>query len=129
MELLIKTNKRNEIIDISDKLREIVYEKFCDKDKACLVYTPHTTCGILVQENYDPDVCIDILSYLDKNIPNIGFLHREGNSDSHIKASLIGPSKIIPVKDKKLLLGEWQGVMLCEFDGPRSRRVKVINLS
>jgi secondary thiamine-phosphate synthase enzyme len=124
----VETLRREEIVDISEKVRDIVQNDFSNDAKACLVYVGHTTCAIMVQENYDSDVNLDILTFLKKNVPNVGWRHSEGNSDSHIKAALIGPSKIIPVENGKLLLGQWQGISLCEFDGARNRSIRVIEL-
>ncbi len=96
----------------------------------CLVFVPHTTCGITINENADPDVQRDILMELDKIVPlRDGYRHSEGNSAAHIKASAMGSSVIIPVVQGKLVLGIWQGVYLCEFDGPRPRNVHVSFIS
>jgi secondary thiamine-phosphate synthase enzyme len=133
MEFTVKTSKREEIIDITAEVKEIIkklYEahkkRICNKDiGACLVYVSHTTCSILVNENYDSDVHEDILDYLRKLVPlGIG-KHSEGNSDAHIKSSLFGQSKTIPVEKGELQLGRWQGIALGEFDGPRERKVIV----
>lgn len=118
----LKTSKRIELIDITD----IVYEKLKlsgVKDGICAVYTPHTTCAITINENADPDLKSDIIKYLNEKIPqNFPFKHCEGNSDAHIKSSLLGCSEILIVEDEKLILGTWQGVFFCEFDGPRLRK-------
>ncbi len=125
MQFTIKTNSKEEMIDITERVKEIV-DKVCDEDsRACLVYVPHTTCGVLINENYDKNVCDDILEFLRKLVKKDGWKHSEGNSDAHIKASLIGVSKVIPVKSGLLQLGRWQGIMLAEFDGPREREVIV----
>lgn len=93
----------------------------------CIVYCPHTTAGITIQENADPDVVHDMLLWLERTIPykQPGFRHAEGNSDSHLKASLIGSSATILIEDGELVLGTWQGIYFCEFDGPRTRTFHV----
>ncbi len=127
MQFTIKTSKREEIIDITEKVKEIV-DKASDEDsKACLVYVPHATCSIIVNENCDKNVCEDILEFLRKQVPKGIWKHdkSDGNADSHIKASIIGPSQIIPIQNGFLQLGKWQGIALAEFDGPKEREVIV----
>jgi secondary thiamine-phosphate synthase enzyme len=128
MELQINTKQRNQIIDITRDVEKIIDKNFNKDSKACLIYTVHTTCGIMIEENYDPDVNSDILMFLEKIAPKEGWKHSEGNSDSHIKSMIVGVSKLVPVKDKKLLLGKWQGISLCEFDGPRTRKIIIIEI-
>jgi secondary thiamine-phosphate synthase enzyme len=90
----------------------------------CQVFVPHTTCGLVVNENADPAVCSDMLDWLDEAVPQSRpFRHAEGNSPAHIKATLVGQSATLPVENGRLVLGTWQGVFLAEFDGPRSRTV------
>ena len=127
MNFTIQTSKREEIVDITLQIRGIVEQEADEQSKMCLVYVPHATCGVIVNENFDPAVCEDILGFLRAQIPHGKWEHDkiDGNGDAHIKASLIGPSQVIPVKDKKLLLGRWQNIGLAEFDGPRERRVVV----
>jgi secondary thiamine-phosphate synthase enzyme len=135
MELTIRTNKREEIVDITSDVKEAISKLWgqekkmvCNKgSKACLVYTPHATCAVIVNENYDEAVCQDIIDFLRKQIPQGGWKHDkiDDNADSHIKASIMGPSQLIPVQDGELLLGRWQGIGLAEFDGPRQRKVMV----
>ena len=92
----------------------------------CHVYVPHTTAGVIINENVDRDVCADMLSWLDKLVPrDAPFRHAEGNSPAHIKASLVGQSATVPIEEGRLALGTWQGVYLAEFDGPRERTVIV----
>ena len=124
MQFSVKTNKREEIIDITSRVKELIKNK---KGKACLVYVPHATCSIIVNENYDESVCEDILHYLRENIPQGKWKHDkiDNNADSHIKATLLGPSELIPVSDGKLQLGQWQGIGLVELDGPRERKIIV----
>jgi len=134
MEFTISTSKREELVDITGEVKKAVKE-LCEKDKeksrkdtgACLVYVPHATCGIIVNENYDEKVCEDIIDYLKKQIPAGVWKHDaiDNNADSHIKASIIGPGQVIPIEGGKLQLGTWQGVALAEFDGPRQRKIIV----
>ncbi len=125
MQFTIKTSKREEIIDITERVKEIV-DKASDEDsKACLVYVPHTTCAIIINENSDNDVKEDILDFLRKLVKKDGWKHSEGNSDAHIKSVIAGSEKLIPIKNGFLQLGRWQGIMLAEFDGPREREVIV----
>jgi len=128
MEIKIKTRKREEIVDITEQVKKLVEEsEEGKKGKAVLVYTPHATCSIIINENYDEAVCEDILDYLRSSIPRGKWEHDkiDNNADSHIKASLLGPSQIIPIKNGELALGTWQGIGLAEFDGPRERKVIV----
>ncbi len=129
MEFTIKSSKREEIIDITQQVKDIVFKVSDEDSKVCLVYVPHATCAIIVNENYDKAVCEDILNYLKKQIPEGQWEHDkiDNNADSHIKSSIIGPSQVIPIKDGKLMLGRWQGIALSEFDGPRDRRV-IVNI-
>ena len=127
MQFTIRTNKREEIVDITGQIREIVGKKADEKSRACLVFVPHATCGVIVNENYDTAVCEDILDFLRQQIPAGKWKHDaiDNNGDAHIKAAIIGPSQLIPISDGKLGLGRWQGVGLVEFDGGRERRVVV----
>ena len=115
----IKTSRRNEFIDITSQIQEIVGEV---SEGVVKVFVPHTTTGITINENADPDVPRDILKKLESLIPQSdNYSHMEGNSDAHIKASLFGSSVSVIVKDGRLLLGTWQSIFFCEFDGPRTR--------
>jgi len=122
-EFCISTNNRNEFIDITGQVASFV-SKAGVKEGDCVVYCPHTTAGITINENADRSVVGDILLTLEEMIPRLraGYRHDEGNSDAHCKSSIIGCSTQILVKDSRLLLGTWQGIFFCEFDGPRSRR-------
>jgi secondary thiamine-phosphate synthase enzyme len=122
----IQTRKRNELLDITSQVREIVRQRKV-RDGLCVVYCPHTTAAITINENADPDVGHDILACLDRLVPQNqpDFRHAEDNSDSHIKASLVGPSVTVLIDGGDLVLGRWQGIFFCEFDGPRSRTVQV----
>ncbi len=121
--LTVKTYSRNEMIDITKDIESVLKERGW-KDGILLVYVPHTTAAITVNENADPSVKRDILNYLSELVPqNAGFSHLEGNSDSHIKTSLVSPSISLIVENSKIVLGTWQSVFFCEFDGPRTRKV------
>jgi secondary thiamine-phosphate synthase enzyme len=119
----VRTNARSEFVDITAETAAFIRESGV-QEGSCLVYCPHTTCGITVNENADPDVSADIIRELDSVVPwNHGYRHSEGNSAAHIKASLTGSSALIPIDRGELLLGIWQALYLCEFDGPRTRTV------
>lgn len=122
----VTTSKRNEFAEITDRVRAAVRASGVTSG-ICVVYCPHTTAGITIQENADPDVVRDMLLWLNSSIPKDvpGFRHAEGNSDSHLKSSLVGSSATLIVEGGDLVLGTWQGVYFCEFDGPRTRTVHV----
>ncbi|MBC7082659.1 MAG: YjbQ family protein [Firmicutes bacterium] len=121
----IRTKAQDELVDITAEVRRLVRESGVQRG-ACLVYVPHTTAGVTINESADPDVARDILEALTKMVPRQGaYRHVEGNAASHIRASLVGSSVTIPVEGSDLALGTWQGVFFCEFDGPRSRKVHV----
>jgi secondary thiamine-phosphate synthase enzyme len=122
----VRTRHQAEFVDITADVRRAVLDSGA-KDGLCVVYCPHTTAGITIQENADPDVVHDLLLWLNKHIPKDvpGFRHAEGNSDAHLKSSLVGNSAAVIVEDGNLVLGTWQGVYFCEFDGPRARTVHV----
>jgi secondary thiamine-phosphate synthase enzyme len=121
----VKTSRRSELVDITERVDEAV-ERAGVKEGVCHVFVPHTTAGVTVNEGADPDVALDVASHLAEMVPKeAAFEHEEGNSDSHIKTVLVGPSCSLPVRDGKLALGRWQAVFLCEWDGPRTRRVEV----
>jgi len=122
-ELQVQTSKKEELIDITSEVRGII-NKSEIKEGICIIQTQHTTAGITINENADPDVKHDILkglSIFDKS----DYEHGEGNSPAHIKSSLMGSSVNIIIKNKELQLGTWQGIMFCEFDGPRDRKIIV----
>lgn len=126
-EFRIKTKKRQEIVDITSQVKDAV-KKSKVKEGICLVYVPHATCSIIVNENYDPSVCDDIIKALNKVIPeHAGYKHDaiDNNTHAHIKAAMLGPSESVPIADGKLQLGRWQGIALAEFDGPRDRDIIV----
>ncbi len=113
--------KRQEFHSITARVRDAI-EKSGIREGLCVVYCPHTTAAITINENADPDVVHDLLLALDKTFPTLPeFRHSEGNSAAHLKASCLGSSVTIPVADGRLLLGTWQGIYFCEFDGPRNR--------
>ena len=122
----VSTNKRSEMIDITSEVQSVI-DNAGVSDGQVIVYCPHTTAGITINENADPDVIHDILMTLEELLPKNrkGYLHNEGNSDSHVKSSLTGCSENILFGGGKLILGTWQGIFFCEFDGPRSRKIVV----
>ena len=121
----IITNKRCEFVDITSRVQDLI-DKSGIKSGIAFIYSTHTTAGITINENADPDVASDILSSLSKKFPKIDdYDHIEGNSDAHIKTSLFGLSVSVPIDDKRLILGTWQGIYLAEFDGPRNRKAAV----
>lgn len=123
--LAVETSARTEIKDITQQVARRLKESGVESGM-CYLYVPHTTAGILVNESDDPDVARDIGETLDRLVPrNASYKHYEGNADSHIKASLVGSSEVIPIEGGQLGLGRWQGIFFCEFDGPRRRQVKV----
>ncbi len=119
----IQTSRRNEFIDITAQIQDLVEEV---SEGVATVFVPHTTTGITINENADPAVPRDILKKLEELIPQQdNYSHMEGNSDAHIKASLFGSSVRVIIKDGRLLLGTWQAIFFCEFDGPRTRKFYV----
>lgn len=129
MEHLILTTKEDEMLDITQLVREDVRESGI-KEGIVIVYVPHTTAGVTINENADPDVKFDMLETLDKLVPhNPNYRHFEGNSHSHVKASMFGQSEIIIIENGRLKLGTWQGIYFCEFDGPRTRKFYIQVLS
>jgi len=122
----VKTRQRTEFVEITDRVRQILQGNGI-RDGICVVYCPHTTAALTINENADPDVVHDMLSWLNRSIPQQqpDFRHGEGNSDAHIKSSLVGASVTLLVENGDFVLGRWQGVYFCEFDGPRTRRVNV----
>ncbi len=123
--LTVPTTCRTDFIDITDHVRRVLHETVI-KNGMCHVFIPHTTAGVTINENADPDVQSDIIDALDRVIPWVDrYKHFEGNSAAHIKASMMGFSVSVPVENKRLVFGTWQCIYLCEFDGPRSRNVIV----
>lgn len=121
----IKTEKKNELVDITDKVEDAVKESGIT-DGIVHIYSMHTTAAITINENADPDVITDIITTLDQLIPyENNYLHIEGNSAAHLKTALVGTSELVPIEKGRLTLGTWQGIFFCEFDGPRQRKVCV----
>lgn len=122
-EIRVSTSSHTELVDITTDVQRAVSESGV-QDGICHIYVPHTTAGVTINENADPSVREDILMELNRVIPlQDNYKHLEGNSAAHIKASIVGSSETILVERGRLVLGTWQGVFFCEFDGPRSRRV------
>ncbi|GAH45706.1 unnamed protein product [marine sediment metagenome] len=121
----INTPQREILMDITREINNIVSESNI-QNGVCRLFVPHTTAAITINENADPSVKKDIINFLGKLIPqNAGFRHMEGNSDAHIKSTLVGPSLEILINNKRLVLGTWQGIMFAEFDGPRNRKLHI----
>ena len=124
-ELSVSTSDRQEMVDVTREVARVVRDSGI-RDGLCLVYCPHTTAAVAVNENADPAVVSDTLAKLEELVPRSGrYRHAEGNSDAHIKSNLVGTSRTVPVREGRLLLGTWQSVFFCEFDGPRRRRLLV----
>jgi secondary thiamine-phosphate synthase enzyme len=129
MDVSVRSGTREEFIDITRDVAGAVSASGL-QDGVAMVYCPHTTAGLTINENADPDVARDMLDVLQRLVPcDDGYRHCEGNADAHVKASLMGSSVMVPVSRGELQLGTWQSVYLCEFDGPRSRNVHVTTLS
>lgn len=122
-EMSVRTSSRVELVDITSKVEEVISASKVESG-ICIVFVPHTTAAITINENADPSVQRDILYELNKLVPfNDNYSHTEGNSAAHIKSSIIGASRSIIIQDGSLKLGTWQGIYFCEFDGPRNRKV------
>lgn len=120
----IKTTTKEEIIDISSQVKEAV-AKSKVKEGICVIYTPHTSAGLTINENSDPDVKVDLLHGLKEIVTSMSFKHAEGNSDAHLKSALISKSHSLIINSNSLVLGPYDGIFFCEFDGPRERKVYV----
>ena len=124
-ELAVSSTKRSDFVDITSEVQNIVHKSKV-KNGTCTIYVPHTTAGLIINENWDPSVKADLLGTLDRLVPRqANYRHTEGNAAAHIKASLLGSSETVLIEAGRLLLGRWQGIFLAEFDGPRDRRVLV----
>ncbi len=123
-EIHLSTGKKNELVDITGQIKEQVRESKV-KDGVCYIYCPHVTAAVIINENYDPNICLDFIDALNNAIPKGKWRHDkiDNNGAAHIKAAIIGPSEMIPIKNKGLMLGRWQNAMLVELDGPRKRTV------
>jgi secondary thiamine-phosphate synthase enzyme len=130
MEVLrVKTGRRTQFVDVTEELKRVVAASGV-MSGVCYLYVPHTTAGVTINEHFDPDVATDLEGMFERVVPRSGpYRHAEGNSDSHAKAVLTGASQMIFVDGGKLMLGQWQGVFFCEFDGPRERKMWVKMLS
>jgi secondary thiamine-phosphate synthase enzyme len=126
MEVLrVKTGRRTQLVDVTEEVKRLVAASGVVSG-VCYLYVPHTTAGVAINEHFDPDVATDLEGLFERLVPRSGsYRHAEGNSDSHAKAVLTGTSQTIFVDDGKLMLGQWQGVFFCEFDGPRERKLWV----
>lgn len=123
--LSVRSSVREEMIDITSNITDVV-SKSGMKNGICYLYVPHTTAGITINENADPSVKADIIDQLKKIVPySRNYKHLEGNADAHIKSTLVGVSLFLFIKNGRLMVGRWQGIFFCEFDGPRSREVHV----
>src|SRR5687768_18610300 len=128
----IRTSSRSEMIDVTDRVRRVAGAAQVT-DGYAIVYVPHTTAAVTINENADPDVRHDVLLKLEELIPKTEryYQHGEGNSDAHVKTSLVGNSVMVLIENGRLVLGRWQGIYFCEFDGPRQREmlVKIVDLN
>ena len=125
MILSVKTQERTELIDITSDINQLIQKSGTDQG-LCMVYVPHTTAAVTINESADPSVKSDILMILNQIIPwEANYRHMEGNSPAHIKSTLVGSSELIAIENRRLILGTWQGIFFCEFDGPRTRKVDV----
>ncbi len=124
--LTVRSSKRVELIDVTSLVDQVVRGSGVEEG-TCLVYVPHTTAAVTINENADPSVGRDLVMKLNQLVPrDEGYAHSEGNSDAHVKSTLVGCSETIPVADGQLVLGTWQGIYFCEFDGPRQRQLLVM---
>ena len=128
-ELTFPTDRREDLVDITAEINAVISESGMDSG-VCNIYVPHATSGVVVNENDDPNIIEDVLGTLRKMAPRGSFLHDriDGNGDAHVKSAIVGPSESIPFEYKRLLLGTWQSVMLCEFDGPNYGRKVIVTL-
>ena len=128
-EIILSTSKKQELIDITPRINTII-KKSKVENGICNVFAAHATAAIIINENYDPNICLDLLDALDKLVPSGVWRHDriDGNADSHIKSAILGPSETIPIKDGKLDLGRWQALMFAELDGPRNNRKIIVTV-
>jgi secondary thiamine-phosphate synthase enzyme len=123
--LSVKTDRRTQLVDVTAQVQKAVASSSVTEG-ICYLYVPHTTAAVAINECADPDVACDVEGAMDRLIPVTGpYRHSEGNSDSHVKAILVGASQTVFVRGGKLALGRWQGIFFCEFDGPRERKLQV----
>ena len=125
MILTVNSKNRTELIDITSRVQDTV-RSASGGSGLCMLYVPHTTAAVTINESADPSVKDDILMVLNKIVPwEAGYRHLEGNSPAHVKATIVGSSELIAIEHGRLLLGTWQGIFFCEFDGPRTRKVHI----
>jgi len=125
MILKVKTQAKTELIDITSKISQLVQQSDIEKG-ICMLYVPHTTAAVTINESADPSVKSDILMILNQIVPwEAKYRHMEGNSPAHVKSSMVGASELVAIENRSLVLGTWQGIFFCEFDGPRTRKVHV----
>jgi len=125
MILAVKTRERTELIDVTSEISQLVQKSGIDQG-LCMVYVPHTTAAVTINESADPSVKSDMLMVLNQIVPwEANYRHLEGNSPAHVKSTLVGPSQLIAIEKGRLVLGTWQGIFFCEFDGPRNRKLHV----
>jgi secondary thiamine-phosphate synthase enzyme len=125
MNLSVKTSTQTELIDITSKIAKWVKESGVSEG-LCMLYVPHTTAAVTINESADPSVRGDIMMVLNQIIPwDANYKHLEGNSPAHVKSTLVGASELVAIENGSLVLGTWQGLFLCEFDGPRTRKIQV----
>jgi secondary thiamine-phosphate synthase enzyme len=123
--LSIKTHAQTEMIDMTGQVQEAIQAAGL-RDGLCMLYVPHTTAGITINESADPSVRRDILMVLNRIVPwQADYKHMEGNSPAHVKSSLVGASQVVAVQNGRMTLGTWQGIFFCEFDGPRTRKLQI----
>ena len=129
MQFTVKTRSQTEMIDITASVQDAVQKSGYDQG-LCFIFVPHTTAAVTINESADPSVKSDMLKVINKVIPwEAGYQHMEGNSPAHIKSTLVGASELISIEKGRLVLGTWQGVFFCEFDGPRTRKINVTILA
>ena len=125
MILSVKTRERTELVDITSDINQLIQKAGIDQG-LCMIYVPHTTAAVTINESADPSVKSDMLMILNRIIPwEADYRHLEGNSPAHIKSTLVGSSEWVAIENRRLVLGTWQGIFFCEFDGPRTRKLHV----
>lgn len=125
MIISVKTRERTELVDVTSEISRVVQKSGIDQG-LCMVYVPHTTAGVTINESADPSVKTDLLMVLNQIVPwDADYRHLEGNSPAHVKSTLVGASQLIAIEKGRLVLGTWQGIFFCEFDGPRNRKLHV----
>jgi len=125
MILSVRTHERTELVDVTSEINQLVQKSQIDQG-LCMVYVPHTTAGVTINESADPSVKTDMLMVLNQMVPwDANYRHLEGNSPAHVKSTLVGASELIAIEKGRLVLGTWQGIFFCEFDGPRNRKLHV----